>query len=487
MAWWNRSLSAARRKWAARQHGERRQATEAEIAQALGIRPGTVKSTAARGLAALARDLGGASMTRTEDRLTDALGAAASAIPEESLRPLVEPDPGRRQRHPGRPGWLAPVAAAAGIALVIGLAALAGRIAAGHADPAVARPAGMPRYYVEEGLGGGRPVIRSTVTGAVIGTVPVPASGNAPGYAIVSGADASGRFFVAAYSPADRGERLYQFRLTRAGRVTGFSALRGGRLADSQWAANTLAVSPDGSWVAVGMSFTGPNGPCGSPSQRACPRPRPDYLIAISTSTGARTVWRNEAGAPHRWFSVDSLSWTSNDRELVVLGEWCPTATSSESCGPGRVAEVRALDPAAGGGPVYSGRLLLRQSARFPYPVQALISPDGATITAVVLRVRVVGNSQISGSVPEDLSVQRFSVVAGQPLAVLYRRRLGDTSEVNGAPHFLALAQAASGRHLMLDIGLCAGHCTDGANGWIQDGRLVPLPPADSREADQAW
>ncbi|HEY2126909.1 MAG TPA: sigma-70 family RNA polymerase sigma factor [Streptosporangiaceae bacterium] len=31
---------------------------EAEIAQMLGIRPGTVKSTAARGLAALARDLG---------------------------------------------------------------------------------------------------------------------------------------------------------------------------------------------------------------------------------------------------------------------------------------------------------------------------------------------------------------------------------------------------------------------------------------------
>jgi RNA polymerase sigma-70 factor (sigma-E family) len=31
---------------------------EAEIAQVLGIRPGTVKSTAARGLAALARDLG---------------------------------------------------------------------------------------------------------------------------------------------------------------------------------------------------------------------------------------------------------------------------------------------------------------------------------------------------------------------------------------------------------------------------------------------
>ena len=426
-------------------------------------------------------------MTRTEDRLTDALDAATRAIHEDTLRSLVEPEPRRGQRHLRRPGWLGPAAAALGVALVIGLAGLAGRIIAGHVGQTIARSAGMPRYYVEEGLGGGRPVIRSTATGAVTGTVPVPAAGSAPGYAIISAADANGTFFVAAYSPADRGERLYQFRLTRAGRVTGFSALPGGKLADSQWAANTLAVSPDGSRIAVGMSFTGPNGPCGSPSQRACPRPRSDYLMAISTSTGTKTVWRNEAGAPHPWFSVDSLSWTSDDRELVVLGEWCPTAADSEGCGPSRVAEVRALDPASGGGPVYSGRLLLRQSARFPYPVQALISPDGATITAVVLRGRVVGNTQISGSVPQQLSVQRFSVVTGQPLTVLYRHRLGDTSEVNGAPHFLALTQDALGQHLMLDIGLCAGHCTDGVNGWIHDGRLVPLQPADGREADQAW
>lgn len=424
-------------------------------------------------------------MTRTEDRLADALDAAARAVPEESLRPLVAPQ--HRRPRLGRPGWLAPVAAAVGVALVIGLAVVVGWITGGHPGQTVAMSAGVPRYYVQTGLDGGRPVIRSTVTGAVTSTVPVPTSDNAPGYAIVSAADASGTFFVAAYSPADRGERLYQFRLTRDGRVTGFSAVPGGRLASGEWAANTLAVSPDGSRIAVGMSFTGPSGPCGGAGQRACPRRRPDYIMAISTPTGAKTVWRNAAGAPHSWFSVGSLSWTSDDRELVVLGEWCPTAAASEGCGPNRLAEVRALDPASGGGSVYSGRLLLRQSARFPYPVQALISPDGATITAVVLRGRVVGNSQISGGVPEDLSVVRFSVSAGQPLAVLYRHRLGDTSEVNGAPHFLGLTQDASGEHLMLNIGLCVGHCTDGANGWIHDGRLIPLAPADGREADQAW
>jgi hypothetical protein len=419
-------------------------------------------------------------MTRTEDRLADALDAAACSVPEEALRPLVVPELSRR-----RPGWLAPVAAAMGVALVIGLAVLAGRVSAGHTGPTAPGPTGTPRYYVETGLTGSSPVIRSTATGAVTGTVPVPEAVNAPGYAIAT-ADAHGTFFVAAYSPADEGERIYQFRVTRAGRVTGFATVPGGRLAGREWAADALAVSPDGSRIAVGMSFSGPPGPCGGPGERACPRSRPDYLMALSAATGARTVWRNGPGAPGPWFSVDSLSWTSDNNELVFLGQWCRLSADTQTCGDGRVAEVRALDPAVGGR-VYSGRLLLRQSARFPYPVQALISPDGATITAVVLRGRVVGNSQISGAVPQDLSVVSYSAGTGQPLAVLYQRRLGDTSEVNGAPDFLALSQDGSGQHFTLNVGLCAGHCTDGANGWISDGRLVPLQPADGREADQAW
>ena len=39
----------------------------------------------------------------------------------------------------------------------------------------------------------------------------------------------------------------------------------------------------------------------------------------------------------------------------------------------------------------------------------------------------------------------------------------------------------------MLNGGLCVGHCTDGFNGWLHDGRLVPLPPVNGREADEAW
>lgn len=422
-------------------------------------------------------------MTRTEERLADALAAAARAVPEESLRPLVAPE---RREHHHRPGWLAPVAAALGVILVIGLAMLASRLTSRTGGPAVGLPPGVPRYYVETSLTSARPVVRATSTGAVTSTIPVPATATPPGYPIAA-VDANGTYFVAAYSPADRGERLYQFRLTPTGRVTGFSALPLGRLAGIAWAPDALAVSPDGSQIAVGMHYSGPPGECGLPGHRACPRARSDYLMVINASTGARTVWRNEAGAPSPWFSVESLSWTTRG-ELVFLGEWCRTSGDPELCGSNlRTAEVRALDPASGGGRVNSGRLLLVRTSRGPYPVQALISPDGATLTTVMLQGKVLGNRQISGVVPQDLFVARISAADGQPLTVLYHRRLGDTSGVNGAPDFLALGQDASGQHFMLNIGLCAGNCTDGANGWIHDGRLVPLRPADGREADQAW
>jgi hypothetical protein len=55
-------------------------------------------------------------MTSILDRLTDAMSAAASTVRDEELRPLVTP---RRRR---RPAWAAPVAAAAAVTLVIGLA-----------------------------------------------------------------------------------------------------------------------------------------------------------------------------------------------------------------------------------------------------------------------------------------------------------------------------------------------------------------------------
>jgi hypothetical protein len=49
-------------------------------------------------------------------------------------------------------------------------------------------------------------------------------------------------------------------------------------------------------------------------------------------------------------------------------------------------------------------------------------------------------------------------------------------------PAFVALSPDSAGLHWMLNIGVGAG-----VHGWIVDGRLVPLQPANGRIADEAW
>lgn len=408
-------------------------------------------------------------MTRTEDRLTDALSAAASTVQEDRLRPLTVPGPGRR-----RPGWLAPVAAAVGVALVIGLAVLAAQVSARHAAPE-GLPPGTPSYYVQTGVAGGRPVVRSTATGAVAGTVPVPAS-NALGYDLVT-VDRNGTFFVVAAPALNQGERLYKFRLTRAGRVTGFAALPVGALASTTWAADALAVSPDGSRIALGMRFVAPPALCGH--GQLCPhQPRPDYVLAINLATGARTAWRWHSSPVIHSFSVASLSWTRNDRELVLFGQWCEVARTNQTCARGgHLSDAEALYPADGDGWVGGHPLFPEQGPPRSYIVQAQISPDGTSVTVVTLR-----GVPSRGRVPRHLSVERISVAPGsrgQVLAVLYQRRLSDTFDPGLAPDFITLGQDATGQHLLLSGG--------GFSGWIDRGRLVPLTPGNRGTAAQAW
>ena len=232
---------------------------EAEIAAGLGISPGTVNSTADAGHRRPGAPPGGVSMSRTEDRLTDALAAAARAVPQADTPPAHRPARPATPVPPGSPrsprrwasswswAWRWPWAAEW----------------AGPRRTSQPPAAGAPRYYVEDGLDTGqdpRPVVRSTATGAVTSTVTVPIVKHITGYVTDAVASArNGLFFVAAFVPGG-GERVYQFRLTREGRVSGFSALPGGVLGRGQWEASTLAASPDGSRVAV-SSPSQPNAP----------------------------------------------------------------------------------------------------------------------------------------------------------------------------------------------------------------------------------
>jgi hypothetical protein len=420
-------------------------------------------------------------MNTVLDRLTDAMSAAAGTVRDEELRRLTMPER-RRRLSP----WAAPVAAAAAMVLVIGLAVSVsnGLFGAGRSGGAAHLPAVPHRYYLATDLGTWKTSVRSTATGNVTAVVPVPSLAVTGTVSPALASAGNGTFYIAAFVRGGHGEQIYRFQVTAAGHVTGFARVPGGILRPG-WAADALAASPDGSRVAIGAYYYPDHGRYGPQ--------RSDQLIVINTATGAQSSWRGGSPARgYKFFRVASLSWTGGARELAVLGEWCKVASDpgGEGCPRWeRLAQLRAINPAGRGGSVLAGQLLLRQAPR-TYLAQALVSPDGSVITAMVLRGRITGNPDISGIYPRYMSVERIATATGHLLGVIYRRDLGDTSSVSGPMSDpLTLIADAAGRGLILDGGICNRHCSNEFNGWLHGGTLVPLRPAGfaHREAAEAW
>ena len=191
-------------------------------------------------------------MTRTEERLADALGAVAVGVHEDTLRPLVIP-PSRRQR----PAWLAPAAAAASVVLLAGLVTAVVTLAGGGRPAGTPAPAtlrdGVPRYYAEADLDG-RITVRSTTTGHLTATLPLRAPAGTVGVVASAG---SGLFFAAGIPPQGQFEQLYRFRVTADGTFSGLTPVRGGLFGPGN-IVDAMAAAPGGDRVAV--SLTGPAG-----------------------------------------------------------------------------------------------------------------------------------------------------------------------------------------------------------------------------------
>ena len=417
-------------------------------------------------------------MTRTEERLTDALGTAARAIDADTLHPLHLSERRRRRR-----ALAAPVAAAASVFLVVGLAAALAAPRLGRGGTASPAPPAAPdRYYVEEDTDQGPAVVRSTATGRVTAAVPVQSSADAPGWDVFASA-ANGVFFVAGWAGRSAEEKLFSFRVTAAGQISGFSVVPGGAaLGGGRWSAVAMAASPDGSQIAVAFDPTGLTESCSGYLGRPCPRTLPsDYIVAVNTVTGKKSMWQGWHSGQDNQFNVDNLSWADDGHELVFFGEQCAPGgwLATEDCGHGRVAEARTLDPASGGGRLDSGRLLLRQSASYPYIAQAVMSPDGSMLTELVLTGNVINGF------PENLSVEQVSVATAKLLRVLYQRR-GYTSADMDIPDPLLLLPDGRGQNWLLDVSFCGG-CQAGFNGWISQRKLVPLKPANGALAAETW
>src|SRR5258708_4556627 len=176
-------------------------------------------------------------------------------------------------------------------------------------------PAGVPRFYVEQGLvSSGHPqnVVRARKTGAVTGRVRCPWPAAHPIPMSVAAAEHQ-TFFAVCDKMTGPGpgavvtaSRIYRFKVTATGRVAGYSLVRGGVL-DGQ-RAGWIAATPDGTEIAVSVT---PGNAQGTPAPS---------IIVINTRTGAHAVWQGTPDVPGTIkLSVGALSLTRDGRELVFL------------------------------------------------------------------------------------------------------------------------------------------------------------------------
>jgi hypothetical protein len=395
-------------------------------------------------------------MTTTEDRLNDALHAAARSVTATGLRPLGEtsaPRPAPAGRSPRR--WLAAVAAVAAIALIAGIVVAVSarlRTASESTGP------GVPRYYAEITLSL-KLVIRATATGQVTAVVPAPGAGRGQFQDVTTSDD---RTFFADFATQRAPARIYRFQVTPAGRVSHLTSVPGGNLGHN--VVVTMAVSPSGSQLALGL-------------RRDIVRTRlAEQVVVLSTRTGARTTWAGGAppGQNPRAAWILQLSWTANGRELVYLGYW--TCATSKRCVKGGLFSnyeaVRTLNPAGPGGTLTSGRQLLHSDG---YLAAAAISPDGSVVTAVRQR-------QQRGRPRQRMTVTQFDARTGRQLDVLY------SITTSSADFMQSFVPGPAGR-ILIAVGSdwLGGPVAGTFNGWIADGRLHRLAPPGADVSSETW
>jgi hypothetical protein len=418
-------------------------------------------------------------MSRTEDRLQDALSALAGQVRDERLRPLPAPardrDRDRDPRRQARNAWLIPAAAAASVLLVIAVVVAVTRHATESRTQQSTSQVAMPSYFVQWVGNGpsGRIQVRSVSTGVVIATVlpPKPPIADAVDIEGVAASPDDRTFYVeyGLVTPNLTGRQIwiFSFSLAGSGSVTPQTMVKGGPITNQppglqSW--GNLAVSPDGTKLALTADSTD-RVPALSPAYS-------DKIIVIDLLTGQRTQWQGGLFRTGRQFSIPDLSWSADGRSLIFLGQWCdppgPTTSCSGGSAPGtyRDAQVWSLSVATGGGSLTRGHVLLRQSARFPLIAQA-VGPGGSggsDLTVAVLSGQVAnGNWRV-------LTVEDVSAATGTVRHVEYGLSLGRGQ--GRLPQQVWLTADPSGQHLLISYGVDGGFTI----GWIGYGALHRLP-----------
>ncbi|MDL4817526.1 hypothetical protein [Actinomadura opuntiae] len=307
------------------------------------------------------------------------------------MQPESEPVSWRIRR------WAAPVA----LAVLVGAAIAGVGSAVGGKDPEAAGHLRyrMPRFMLTAGRQD--PWLEVRAARSVNGQVQVVDAVRPPGSAgavqeILAGP--GGRFVVAASRNDPCETRLFQFRLTRDGHVTGLAPLRGGT---TPALVAGLAMNRHGDRLAYTTAPCAPNPPNppnapNSPNALAPASPPRAALTVLDAGTGARRTW--SAAGPS---AIGEIVWARDGRTLgYATGDVVPGAGQDAAV---RNVTVRATDTRAGGSGLREGRLLFRAPGGPAAVSSATMGPDGRSGHGTLRR-------------PDAIAI--FSFAEGEPLRV---------------------------------------------------------------------
>lgn len=412
-------------------------------------------------------------LARTAERLRDALTAAADIMAEPDAAAVITPVPQQPGRLRRARGWLIPLAAAACVVAVIAASVLLttnlARTSSSASQPAypgssicsplpAAGPGtALPRFYVTTDVTA-RQIqlqVRRTSDCAITAVVPLPA-----GWLLTGGISATAgdrTFFAAAFSAkrcpdqAGAGGISYAAHETRFFRFAVNDQGRAGRLTvvgpPVSGIVGPIAASPDGSRIAFNAAdgnFVGPGTACaGGEAEGAA-------ISVIDLATGKIRTWQAPEMPPApagTSVTPHEVSWMADGRTLAVSYVW-PTNPS----GPQLSMAVAALDTTSGGGSLQAhSHVLWSQPKKCVFCVEeALISPDGKSLTAIAIQQTAHG---------ERDALLRIALPSGR-----YRVLYESPAETNSGSAF---TQDGSGQHAIVVSGSQAG--------WISAGKLVLL------------
>jgi hypothetical protein len=391
-------------------------------------------------------------MTRTEDRLRDALHVKAGAVRDDRLRPLAESRPAARRGHRG---WLAPLSAAVAVTLVAVLAVtLTGNQpspSSGPAGPSPQAQAPMPRYFTE--IDRASIQVRSVATGKLIGVLPASEVNRMSVVDVAAAPDGRTFYLFTWRLPVRPQPVIYSFSITSTGRLTPVRLVASGPTASFSSGGPSFVVSPDGTELAFTVNT-------GRQSQTPA-------IVVLNLRTGKHQLWDGGLPTPskHFGFGLWDLSW-SGSRTLDFVASWCGNAEWLY-CGTG-TAQLRALSVGTDGGSLASSTTLTSLT-RFPNVTSVVADQQGRlTITQVSPR-------GIQGA-PVRVTIDQVAAPTGAVLRVLYQRTY-PWNPNNIGP----VVSDPSGQYLMVWV--------FGMAGWVHDGALrrPPANPPYPYPDDFAW